>query len=96
MVDSGPEGAAAALSRLKAGAPPRMATVRSVQWALPHVKHRFLVSEGPDALYVAFMGTKVARDLVTNANVWQEVGSDGVAWPAGSAVPAAAAVLRGC
>ena len=41
---------------------------------------RYLIAEAPgsDAIYVAFMGTKVRRDLATNANViheaiWPEV-----------------------
>jgi hypothetical protein len=61
------------MNSLKA-ALPQLVTVQTMQAALPHVHHRFLVAEGPGALYVAFMGTKVRRDLLTNAMVWQEVG----------------------
>lgn len=32
---------------------------------------RYLVGESGDAMYVAFMGTKVPRDMVTNANLFQ-------------------------
>ena len=35
---------------------------------------RFLLGEGPDALYVAFMGTKLPRDMATNANLFQVSG----------------------
>lgn len=41
-----------------------------------------LVAEGKDALYVAFMGTKQRRDLLTNANavlvpLWPASGDQG-------------------
>lgn len=32
-----------------------------------------MIGEGGDAHYVAFMGTKQRRDLITNANMVQEV-----------------------
>lgn len=35
---------------------------------------RFLLGEGPDALYVAFMGTKLPRDMATNVNAFQVCG----------------------
>ena len=43
---------------------------------------RVLVAEGKDALYVAFMGTKQRRDLLTNANavlvpLWPATGGQG-------------------
>ena len=43
---------------------------------------RVLVAEGSDALYVAFMGTKQRRDLLTNANavlvpLWPASGASG-------------------
>ena len=43
---------------------------------------RVLVAEGSDALYVAFMGTKQRRDLLTNANavlmpLWHTSGVQG-------------------
>ena len=43
---------------------------------------RVLVAEGEDALYVAFMGTKQRRDLLTNANavlvpLWPASGAEG-------------------
>lgn len=43
---------------------------------------RVLVAEGGDALYVAFMGTKQRRDLLTNANavlvpLWPASGDQG-------------------
>lgn len=33
---------------------------------------RYLIAEGEGRMYVAFMGTKQRRDLVTNANILQE------------------------
>ena len=57
---------------LQAYFPPQLVTLRRVQWALPHAQHSFLMAESPDALYVAFMGTKRPRDLVTNVNVYQD------------------------
>lgn len=33
--------------------------------------YRVLIAEGEGALYVAFMGTKQRRDLLTNANAMQ-------------------------
>lgn len=63
--------AARFISALKA-AFPGVASVSSAQFARPHVRHRFVVAEGGDAIYVAFMGTKMAKDYLTNAAVWQE------------------------
>lgn len=37
----------------------------------PAVRHRFLLGESEGALYVCFMGTKLARDMATNANLFQ-------------------------
>lgn len=34
---------------------------------------RYLLAEGERTVYVAFMGTKVRRDLITNAAVIQEL-----------------------
>lgn len=34
---------------------------------------RYLVAEGESTVYVALMGTKVKRDLVTNAAILQEL-----------------------
>ena len=47
----------------------------------PFVHGRFLLAESEDALWVAFMGTKSARDLLTNAHimmapVWPELSPD--------------------
>jgi hypothetical protein len=38
----------------------------------PHTGRRYLVADCADALYVACMGTKQRRDLVTNANIMLE------------------------
>ncbi|KAK9820296.1 hypothetical protein WJX72_008693 [[Myrmecia] bisecta] len=69
VVDLGEEAAAASVTQLRQDFPPGLVSVQHLQWSLPHVGHRYLVAEGGDALYVAFMGTKARRDLLTNANV---------------------------
>ena len=51
---------------------------------------RYLLAESADTLYVAFMGTKFRRDLVTNANVFMEP-----IWPDELDQPSAAAAHRG-
>ena len=35
-------------------------------------KRRYLIAEGEEILYVAFMGTKLRSDLITNAKLYQE------------------------
>jgi hypothetical protein len=62
--------AAAALSFIKQTFPLGLVTVSTVQWSLPHVRHRYLIAEGPEALYVACMGTKVPKDMITNISFW--------------------------
>lgn len=59
------------INSVKALFPPQLVTLRGVQWAQPHVRHRFLLGESHDALYVSFMGTKLPRDMATNANLFQ-------------------------
>lgn len=72
-VVGGAEGAAVRImSGLKASFPPGIVTVSAVQFARGHVRHRFAVGESDDAMYVAFMGTKMARDFLANAAVWQD------------------------
>ena len=53
---------------------------------------RFLLAESEDALWVAFMGTKSARDLLTNGHILM-----GLVWPelAADAPGGAAAAHRG-
>ena len=34
---------------------------------------RYLLAEGEDSIFVAFMGTKLKGDLITNARVYQEL-----------------------
>lgn len=33
--------------------------------------HRYILAEGPGVLYVAFIGTKVLKDLVADVNIFQ-------------------------
>ena len=68
-----PEGEAIRLmSALKAAFPPGVVTLSAAQFTRSHVRHRFAVAESPDAMYVVFMGTKLARDFLANATVWQD------------------------
>ena len=60
------------MSCLKSNFPPGIVTISSVQFARSHVKHRFAISQSDDAMYVAFMGTKLPRDFIANAAAWQE------------------------
>jgi hypothetical protein len=55
------------IAEFQAEFPPGVIDVRGVQVSLDHVRHRYLVAEGPGALYVACMGTKEARDLLADA-----------------------------
>lgn len=72
IVDHSQETSVSLINGVKAQFPPHLATLRGVQWAQPHVRHRFLLGESDDALYVSFMGTKLPRDMATNANLFQE------------------------
>lgn len=60
------------INGLKAAFPPGMVTLTAAQFARPHVRQRFVVGVGDDALYVAFMGTKLIIDYFTNAAWWAE------------------------
>ena len=72
-VVGGPEGTAVRImSGLKASFPPGIVTLSAVQFARGQVKHRYAVGESDDAMYVAFMGTKMARDFLANAAMWQD------------------------
>lgn len=51
---------------------------------------RYLLAESEEALYVAFIGTKQGRDIVTNANIMQQP-----LWPdLPHAMPSAAPQVR--
>lgn len=71
MVDLGQAAASDMVARIQSCFPPGMATIQRVQWSLPSVYHRYMLAEDDATLYVAFMGTKQRRDLVTNAAVLQ-------------------------
>jgi hypothetical protein len=60
------------LNGLKAAFPSGMVTLTAAQFAKPHVRQRFVVAVGDDAVYVAFMGTKLISDYFTNAAWWAE------------------------
>lgn len=51
--------------------PPGLVVFQKCQLSLAAVPHRYLLAEGPGALYVAFIGTKVLRDLVADVNIFQ-------------------------
>ena len=39
--------------------PPQLTSLQSLQWCKPHVRHRYMLAEGSDALYVGMIGTKL-------------------------------------
>ena len=44
-------------------------------WCLPdHVSllHRYLVASSPDTIYVSFIGTKLAKDVLVDANFFHK------------------------
>ena len=41
--------------------------MRGARLSGDHVAHRYLVADGPGAVYLAFAGTQDARDLLTDA-----------------------------
>ena len=72
IVDHSLDASLAQLNATRAAAfPPQLVTLRAVQWAQPHVRHRFLLGESEGALYVAFMGTKLPRDMATNLTLFE-------------------------
>lgn len=72
IVDSPEKKATSFISALKLSFPPGLVTIHAAQFAKSHVEHRFLIAEGGDAMYIAFMGTKLPRDYIANATVFQE------------------------
>jgi hypothetical protein len=71
IVDHSTETSVGLINDVKALFPPQLVTLQNVCWAQPHVRHRYLLGESPDAIYVSFMGTKLPRDMATNANLFQ-------------------------
>ena len=69
MVDYGPLEATRIAQHLAADLPPGLFSLTRLQWSEPHVRHRYLLAESGTSLYVVCMGTKLRRDLVTNAAV---------------------------
>lgn len=70
--DKGPEGAVSDLNELANAFGPQLVSLQQVQHALPHVSHRYMLAKSDDdALYVAFVGTKLLADFVTNVNLGQ-------------------------
>uniref|UniRef100_A0A1D2A3M3 Fungal lipase-type domain-containing protein n=1 Tax=Auxenochlorella protothecoides TaxID=3075 RepID=A0A1D2A3M3_AUXPR len=81
VVDMKPAEVLECIQDLTATLPPGLCKLRAVQWALPHVQHRFMLAESDSAMYLAFMGTKMASDFMTNVNLWQEeMQLDPAAW----------------
>ena len=71
LYDKGPEGALTELNQLASAFGSQLVSLQQLQHALPHVSHRYMLAKSDDALYVAFMGTKLLADFVTNANLGQ-------------------------
>eukprot|EP00884_Botryococcus_braunii_P022747 jgi/Botrbrau1/9156/Bobra.160_3s0028.1 len=84
VLDQGPAQVPRILTERKQQFPAGLITLQAVQCSLPHVQHRYLLASSPSALYVAFMGTKEARDLLADANILQ-----GALWedPSASSIP---------
>jgi Lipase (class 3) len=59
------------LGEWKAQFPPGTVVCRSYQLSLGTVPHRYLLAEGPGALYASFIGTKQPRDLLADSNFIQ-------------------------
>ncbi len=51
---------------------PSTVTIHSLEWSPESSAQRYMLASSDDTIYVAFMGTKQARDFVTNALCWQE------------------------
>ena len=66
------------LNEVKLCFPGPLVSLSSVQWSLPHVRHRYMVAESPDVIYVACMGTKVPQDIIANVSFWLQEVSLGV------------------
>ena len=64
---SSTEEARAKIAELQADLPPGVVAVRGARLSGDHVAHRYLVADGPGAVYLAFAGTQDARDLLTDA-----------------------------
>ena len=64
---SSTEEARAKIAELQADLPPGVVAVRGARLSGDHVAHRYLVADGPRAVYLAFAGTQDARDLLTDA-----------------------------
>ena len=60
-------GSAREIAELRADLPPGVVAVRGARLSGDHVAHRYLVADGPGAVYLAFAGTEDARDLLTDA-----------------------------
>lgn len=56
IVDHTTDVSVSLINSVKAQFPPHLTTLRTVQWAQPHVRHRYLLGESDDAVYVSFMG----------------------------------------
>lgn len=46
--------------------------LKNAQWYVFVCIFRYLLAESEEALYVAFIGTKQRRDIMTNANIMQQ------------------------
>ena len=82
VYDKGPKGALIELTTLASAFGSFIVSLRQVQYALPHVGHRYMLARSDDALYVAFVGTKQLVDFVTNVNlgqtsIWEEDEGEG-------------------
>lgn len=72
MVDESPQTVVNHVNDIMSTFPAHARVRLTVQCSLAGVPHRYLVAEGDDALYVAFVGTKRLQDLLIDLNYWQQ------------------------
>ncbi|BDA42442.1 probable protein EDS1L at N-terminal half [Coccomyxa sp. Obi] len=69
--ETGPKAVAAAFNTSSKSFVPGLITITQLQCSLPHVQHRYVLGTSHDAMYVAFMGTKAMRDVLSDVNYVQ-------------------------
>lgn len=67
--DQGPEAALAALQSFQQQFPTGFVPLSHVHFCRKSVAHRYMLSTGDGALYVAFQGTKELRDVVSDITI---------------------------
>ncbi|KAK2077218.1 hypothetical protein QBZ16_004852 [Prototheca wickerhamii] len=95
--DTDSEGVLRTLRELNGTLPPSLASLERACWAGAHVRHRFMVAESSTTFFVAFMGTKVAADYLTNVNLGKAtLDLDDALWSPVAEVAAPRGCRAGC